>query len=273
MSSLPDYPAVPRVTVWVHGTHFWFNKLSKTIRGQDEGLHSAATVPENYLYRWLIADKLSKMNPTEFPLEHFHFFCWSGQLSFEQRQKAAERLAGDLAQLQSAYLKKYGVPPHITLITHSHGGNVALNIATQENKTAIDRLVLLAVPVQQRTVSYIHDPIFKKVYSFYSTHDFIQRGDPQGLYSETEEEKKVQQKKPLFSDRTFPATPSSLVQARVKFKGPGPFHVSYLFSTFLSCLDAMVKNMDAARERDCHHLSFKITKAAIIDMHDKKTST
>jgi len=55
--------------------------------------------------------------------------------------------------------------PKVTLISHSHGGNVALNlaaIAEKESPLSIERLILLACPVQQETAALVDAPMFKK---------------------------------------------------------------------------------------------------------------
>src|SRR3990172_6864759 len=148
----------PRVTIWIHGTHFWFNKLIPGIKKQKKGLSPASSVPEYFIYNKLIARKLSTVDAAQFPYDHFYLFAWSGQLSFQARQEAAQHLHNELNILISEYLAKYGSSPEITLITHSHGGNVALNLAKvkkPESSFAIDRLIMLAVPVQKRTSCFV----------------------------------------------------------------------------------------------------------------------
>ncbi|WP_196299706.1 hypothetical protein, partial [Streptococcus pneumoniae] len=75
----------------------------------------------------------------------------------------------------------------ITLVTYSHGGNVALYLSSVQaekeqaeplpDPISIDTLVLLACPIQKETDYLVADPMFKKVYNIFSTEDFIQQWD------------------------------------------------------------------------------------------------
>ena len=122
-----------------------------------------------------------------------------------------------------------------TLIAHSHGCNVALYLAElaksgEFKDLVIDRLILLACPVQLATAHLVGSPIFKRVFSFYSTADLGQIIDPQGLYNETKKISKDSKKPPLFSQRLFDDSPN-LVQARILMNRQSPGHMSFSNTT------------------------------------------
>ncbi len=237
----------PRVTIYVHGTHFWFNRLFKKYTFCPQGLHQASTLSENYVYRWLVADTLTTTDPAQFPFDHFYIYSWSGLLSYEAREEAALKLHAELKKLRTNYQNKYGIEPQICLITHSHGGNVALNLAKikeAELNLCIHKLIMLAVPVQQRTAHFIKDKMFKEIYSFHSRFDAIQVLDPQGMYHRSDDEKANKTKVPLFSQRLFEPQPN-LIQAKIKFEHIGPFHISFILSTFLTKLPIMLNSFDS----------------------------
>ncbi|MBA2307671.1 hypothetical protein H0W26_06095, partial [Candidatus Dependentiae bacterium] len=150
----------------------------------------------------LIAETLMKACPQEYPTSNFYVYGWSGILSFGDRRKAAEDL----------YKRIKAHTGHITLIGHSHGASVALylgQIAEEEkdHKFSLNKLIMLAPPVQSATAHHIKCPLFKKVYSFYSSADLGQIADPQGLYDHTRKAS-VDKIYSLFSQRTFAPSPN-----------------------------------------------------------------
>lgn len=205
-----------RITIFVHGTHRTNNALGRipgagVYVNHEEGLYKPEECAEQYVYRRL-AKTISQHSPMEFPLEHFYIFCWSGILSHEARFAAAQSLHQALNDL----VIKYGKKCIITLITHSHGGNVALNLPKVGGtyEYMIENLMLLAVPVQKITEENVESPLFKNVYSLYSRWDLWQIGDPQGLgYSRRmvrkvftrggQEQGDLEEMIPLFSQRLF----------------------------------------------------------------------
>lgn len=58
---------------------------------------------------------------------HYYLFGWSGLLSQESRRQEALRLLNLLSEEVQKF-KDQKIDPKITLICHSHGGNVALNL-------------------------------------------------------------------------------------------------------------------------------------------------
>lgn len=120
-----------------------------------------------------------------YPLEtnHYYTFGWSGLLSPTSRYADSVRLLEQLTdELQENYWK-HGIFPKIRLVGYSHGGNVCLNIAAARQNfyphspISIDELILVGVPIQTETDYLASDPIFKKIYHFFSQKDRIQRID------------------------------------------------------------------------------------------------
>lgn len=103
-------------------------------------------------------------------------FGWSGALSLLHRKEAGFSLYFELVKFR----KKHPTID-ITLICHSHGGNVAAYLAAAEErfkkKLNINTLLLLGTPIQQETVQYFGNPMFKRVINCYSRGDRIQPND------------------------------------------------------------------------------------------------
>lgn len=148
-----------------------------------------------------LAQELSSADPLRF--EEAYIFYWAGTLSLKDRKDAAELLLKELQIFKEP----------ITVIAFSHGCSVMLHVGElcldQDTSLHIEHLVLLAPPVQRATAAFINAPIFKKVYSCYSTEDIIQRLAVQSSLKE------FIQGAPFFSERTFESAPH-LVQARIK---------------------------------------------------------
>lgn len=163
-------------------------------------------------------------------MNSFYLFGWSGKLSVKERKQAAQELYKALCQLSDEYQSEHGVRPKLRIITHSHGGNVALNLAncaTENPEFSLEELVLLACPVQEKTKKFIDHAIFKKIYALYSTKDLLQVADPQGIFQE--EQKKDFFNRLWFSERTFPEHPK-LKQAEVTYNGRGILHLEFLLT-------------------------------------------
>lgn len=241
----------PCITIWVHGTKL-FTRLLHYFSFCPPGLTLAKDLPKKYHHR-TIADTLIKADENFCSHDTFYLFGWSGKLSFTARKRAAQELYDSLCTLITEYQEKYNQRPYIRIITHSHGGNVALNLASivQESDFYIDELILLACPVQEKTKEYSNSPIFKKVISLFSTLDKIQILDPQGIYinyeKNNEKEKTKKAKLPLFSKRVFPCTPQ-LTQAQLKIHGRGLLHLEFLFPKFLRLLPGLLSTLDTTIE-------------------------
>lgn len=114
---------------------------------------------------------------------HYYTFGWSGLLSPTTRYNDSVKLLTELTkELQEKYWNA-NIFPKIRLIGYSHGGNVCLNVAAARQNTdpqspvSIDELILIGVPIQTETDYLSNDPVFKKIYHFFSQRDRIQRID------------------------------------------------------------------------------------------------
>lgn len=231
------------VSIFVHGTKT--SLISKIVHQID---YPSGIIPRSLLQTnsvmTRIADALSIADADEFSHEAFYFYSWPGKMTFNGRLKAAERLY-DILHTHKGPL---------TIITHSHGCNVALNlayIAQKKNDTSfvVDRLILLAPPVQEVTKSFVHSPIFKQVYTFYSTADVFQVGDAQGLYWESYAYTKPCTHIPLFSKRTFESAPN-IIQTRILLDWQSPGHLIFLLQRFIKVLPALLRLVTKVAEND-----------------------
>lgn len=115
-------------------------------------------------------------NPQQ--INKYFTFGWSGMLGVKARKHAAKQLYRALVRLQrSAKVRNKQLRIH--LITYSHGGTVALNLATikRKQKIEIEELINFGVPVQYDSDYLINAPIFKNIYHFYSDSDYVQAID------------------------------------------------------------------------------------------------
>ncbi|MFH1461620.1 MAG: hypothetical protein ABIF12_01615 [bacterium] len=104
----------------------------------------------------------------------YYTFGWSGHLNQKRRICWAENLYNDLINEIKKINNNKNI--NITILAHSHGGNVALKLAEIEKKyqkgLKIQKLILFGTPIQKETSELIYSDIFEKVYNIYS------RGDP-----------------------------------------------------------------------------------------------
>ena len=272
-------PKLPTITVWIHGTkpqEFLTNRLSKlaqnletTLFGYEQGLHNVASLTSNQ-NNYLLAKELSDNYPQQFPWEHFYVFGWSGKLNHTERQLAAKDLYHALKELVLRYQKEYCITPQITLITHSHGGNVALNMAAIIDKdcsVVINRLILLACPVQNYTMNLVKSPLFKRIYSIHSHTDMFQILDPQGLHpfftlkrmAEFKNAFNISKKRPLFSRRHFPINPK-IAHACIRWKKGVPWEKSLTKMTdsvYFRPIKTSLQNLDKIKaNRGLLHVEF-----------------
>lgn len=111
---LPEGPAV----LFIHGTKK--SLASKLVHRIDNPLgmnHAPSLTVNSVLTR--IAPTLKNACPEEYPLDRTYFFSWDGRLTFKSRKHAAKKLY--------PLIKNHKGP--LTVITHSHGANVALYLA------------------------------------------------------------------------------------------------------------------------------------------------
>ncbi|MCX5925568.1 MAG: hypothetical protein NT124_04730 [Candidatus Dependentiae bacterium] len=190
----------PQIIIWIHGTrtHGIFppthvvkkeNKNKKApanphraIAYSPIGLHSLLALDQD-LHVSAIARALHETNHYLCDQEHIYLFGWTGDFSPEARTIAGLHLYQELKKLTELYIKKYNVCPSIIIVTHSHGGNVALESSTiSDNSFSVEKLILLACPVQEKTKPYTQSPLFKSIYSIHSDKDYFQILDMQGLH-------------------------------------------------------------------------------------------
>lgn len=245
---------VPWITVWIHGTQPSFDKVpgkrlrTALIRHAHElfycksGLHSINTQPKTNRHHEF-ARLLHEVDPMRFPVEYFYTFGWSGDLNFDVRYQAGKYLYLDLVKLVDEFVHAHGVTPNIRLITHSHGGNVALNLSLAQaeygKNLVVNELVLLACPVQEKTAFLVQDTLFKKIYSLYSSLDVLQIVDPQGLY------KSNNLKASVFSKRRFPESCNKVAQAKIRFNKRSILHIEFLSDRLIRALPGIITKLDS----------------------------
>lgn len=220
----------PTLTIWIHGARpFGANTYNL-------GLKSPALFDqENYIAK--CANTLIAADPIKFPCDHFLIYSWSGILDFKERQQAANILYSELKQYIENYKKSHKMTPKIRILAHSHGGNVALNLAgVPGNNLIIDELVLLAVPVQAKNKHFISNPLFKRIFSLYSTADYAQIIDPQKLYLDSLADS-------FFSGQRFKPTPN-LLQVKTKINGTACKHLEFNDIPMLKILSPIIDQLN-----------------------------
>lgn len=245
MLSSCSYTHSQHSTIFIHGTLFGFSWL---VRFFDCPLGlTPAEKQGNKFVLGRIPYILNESAPLEFPLNKSYLWGWDGALSFNARKEASHELYHDLASISGPK----------TVIGQSHGCNVALNLAEivkEHNRTdfMIDRLILLSGPVQAANSHLVKSPIFKKVFSLYSTADLIQILDPQALYKET---KQLKRKTRFFSEKVFEPAPN-LVQAEIIINDKGPAHIDFIKINFMKHLPDIIALLDAATQDDTNYRNF-----------------
>lgn len=230
----------PRITIWLHGTKSMSFVSDFVHAVPHAGLKPIKSISSMYRIR-SVMNALASSDPERFPIEHFYAFGWSGKLCFKKRHFEAMNLYAALNELVSEYQKKYALMPQITLITHSHGGNVALNLAAVENRNPALKLelIMLACPVQHETKEYVKDSLFERIYSFYSPADIMQIIDPQGLYT-TQTNRKLHFE---LSERVFPTHPT-VRQAELEINGSGISHIGFILERTIKILPALIDSLE-----------------------------
>lgn len=270
-------PIKPPFTVWIHGTRLLKNSTFKNVFESKAQLQKINALKKR-TYLKTIAETLCSHNPAQFSYETFYVFGWSAKLKAHAREQSAYILYEQLLAHIEDYKQKYGATPYIRMITHSHGGNIALNLAKVAQKEKkdiiIDELVLLACPVQLNTQNFLKDPLFKKVYAFYSSLDFVQVLAPQIYHkSSCERDGKIttQRHIPIFSGRQFPEH-TKLIQAKIRMNGRGLFHNEFIEKPFLSILPRLLTELDTWQiEPERSHLS--CTKSRLLCVYTQQLNT
>ncbi len=245
-TQLPPQIKSPPITIWIHGTHFIRRPIFYSMFNGKAALKKACFFDSNQSF-YTIAKTIAASSPKKFPLDTFYIFGWSGRLRAQEREDAAKKLYQDLQSIITMYLQQYQTYPVIQLITHSHGGNVALNLAKVKDPTdtqfSIASLILLACPVQIHTMDYIRDPMFKQVYVLYSGIDMLQVLAPEIIYQDNKKEKTRSYKIPPFSSRRFPLQPH-IIQAKIKINKHALLHTKFTKPKFLTMLPLILTELD-----------------------------
>lgn len=249
----------PPITLWIHGTRLLRRPIFRDFFDGRSAIKLAYYLDKSYYLR-IIADTLSANSPTKFPLDTFYIFGWSGKLNTQEREDTAYILYKDLLKIVDDYQKKYTVYPVIRIITHSHGGNIALNMPlmadSEDPALHITELILLACPVQIKTMHAIHDPMFKQVYSLYSSLDMIQILAPQFTPKERVRKKNKRGKNrnpysslPSLSSRRFPLQ-QDLKQAKIKINGRSILHSEFNREQFITHFPQILTIIDEWYSQD-----------------------
>jgi len=237
----------PPLTIWIHGTKFIHHPTYYSIFNSKPSLKPASLIDTHHR-SGRIAQTLCQHSPETFCLDHFYIFGWSGKLNALERHEAATALYRDLETLTNNYYEQYHCTPYIRVITHSHGGNVALNLAQIKpypSTIIINELILLACPVQENTKHFVQDPLFEQVYSFYSSLDIIQRLAPQIVFKTSRKKngkRRMELKIPPLSGKRFPHH-EKLTQAKIKINGRAIFHGEFYETTFLKAMSHILDTL------------------------------
>lgn len=226
------------ITIWVHGTLVVPNFFLADFFYRKLGMVRAEDYHPRYHSRDM-AQSLCRADPKSYQFDHFYFWGWSGNLSRKARKCEAQQLYTDIAKLLKMYHQQYpDAPLFIRLISHSHGGNVLLNLSQVENACdplVFDELILLSCPVQYATKEYVKCSCFKKIYSFYSS-DLYQVIDFQFI-------KRNGRTLKMHSGRRFEEV-SNLHQSKVKINGWGLMHIEFMLDKFLKHIPMLCRELD-----------------------------
>ncbi|KKP25544.1 MAG: hypothetical protein UR12_C0041G0003 [candidate division TM6 bacterium GW2011_GWF2_30_66] len=124
---------------------------------------------------------ISKLFDLQFldTINYYYTFGWSGLMSDKARSNDAKNFYLEF----SKEIKKFhnnGIFPKVRLIGFSLGGPTCLSIAKiiKTEKLPIlfyiDELILIATPIFEEALTLVSEPIFKKIYNFYSGSDRVQ---------------------------------------------------------------------------------------------------
>lgn len=227
------------ITIFIHGS-IGISGLFFKYAKEENVIVNIKDIPCSY-DTTTISNCLDCVDDKNFSKEYFYVFGWSGKFTNKLRMDAARALYKEIVRLKQEF-ESCGCSINITLITHSHGGNVALCLArcVENGKPLfkVKNLILLAIPVQKYTCDLVKDPIFENVYNIYSCLDLIQVLDPQGLHCENKG-KNV----PFFSERNFTCC-QNLKQARIKIGYSGVMHSGFLKPKFYKRLPCLLDMMN-----------------------------
>lgn len=219
------------ITIFVHGTYPARKLLQSSfflrfLTYCPQGLSLAKDLP-SYYHFYRMAEGCVHFNKKSYSMEQFYTFGWQSEHIYDNaRASAAAQLVKELQDLVILYYQEYKVVPKIRLLGFSHGGNVVLHTARYlpcfvENGQKVEVEVwLFGTPVQNINKHLVNSHQFSKVYSFYSTKDWLQRMDPQGLRDTNKNIKKI------WSDRMFDNS-DRCIQVKFTVNGQSISHTYY----------------------------------------------
>ncbi len=110
----------------------------------------------------------------------YYTFGHLGLMSQKYREQISYKLYDHLCNTVDEYKKHYD-QVHVVVVAHSHGGNIALNLAKSEmfsgRGLVVDDLIMFGTPIQVETAGYAYGPPFKRVINCYSDGDIVQIAD------------------------------------------------------------------------------------------------
>lgn len=253
------------ITIWVHGTRIGPSFFLHDFFYRRLGIVNALDYAPRY-HAQHMARYFCQADPQAYQLENFYFWGWSGKLSRTARKNEARTLYQDILTLKQTYAQKYpNRPLYVRLISHSHGGNVLLNLSQVQNPDSpldIDELILLSCPVQYATKEYVKSPCFKKIYSFYSS-DLYQVIDWQRVCKNGSSYVKMR------SNRRFEEVPN-LRQAKLKIDGRFLFHIEFLCKRFVKHIPRLCQELDALYQSHSQDMC-KREKLLHVHNHEDRT--
>lgn len=250
------------ITVYVHGTLFnWRNILATIpVASQLTYVPDGLTLVKN-LDKEAIAHSLArdfcKKDSKRFVYDNFYAFGWSGKWSFEERDKSSKFLSEELVKISSEYEQENGIKPVIRIVTFSHGGNVALGMASYLPKNFEVEVICIGCPIQPETENWMVSDCFSKIYVISSLNDIIQVSDPINIYRNMRRDNAQQ----LLSKRFSDYDGTKLKQACVSVNGTYLGHYE-LFQLFNKHVPAVLNRLDALSE-------IHGTKKFYVDVTDK----
>ena len=226
------------ITIFIHGTVFPI--ISRTIHEHDtsrRGLHKFS-LEETIQGHNRFIQALCESDPEQFQADSCYSFYWSGGLSISTRKDAAQELY--------EYIKDHEGP--ITLIGHSHGCSIALHLAECADNISINRLILLAAPVQRITSHLTQSKVFPRIYCCYSGTDIAQVVDLQVFHLFSIENIT----KPIFSERVYPEY-GTITQARIMLDEHNPGHQDFIQQTCGKQLPHVLRLLDKVQKSGQSH--------------------
>ncbi len=167
--------------------------------------------------------KIYRKNNRAYKDYSYYTFGWSGRLDKKRRLESAKPFYDQLVEVIREIKKrnKDDLEPDVQVFAHSHGGNVALNLAVMENENRLNLkikdLILLGTPVQEETKDLINSGVFDCVWNFYSKGDDVQVIDILST-------KKHHSRRTFKKRRHEKILPTKLVQVQVKCDKLKPRH-------------------------------------------------